>query len=279
MSSFGRLCAPPHHIVARSSSLVLRRSSSIAFVVVPTHYEVLGISENASEEEVKQEYRRLAKAAHPDTAGDPATFRRITEAYDVLSDPAQRVAYDRTLQRGWVTAPSAPRRHRYGRYGLVLVVALVAACAIGLVVATTGLSIGDDCLVGTWRGEAFEVPLRAFLDGREVTAVVQGGAGVILTITGDGKARSDYGAAAPLAGAAGAYRIEGTYAGSTVERWQAGDGRVKLSGTDTSALRFTAIINGRAPDDPVAVNVLDREYPYSCRPTTLELGPYRYVRA
>ena len=249
-------------------------------MVVSTHYEVLGISGSASEEEVKQAYRRLVKAAHPDTAGDPARFRLITQAYDVLSDPAQRMAYDLTLRSRWVTASPTPTpRRRYGRHGLVLVVALAAAGVVGLVVTTTGLSIGDDCLVGTWRGEAFDVPLRALLDGREVSAVVQGGAGVALTIASDGKARSDYGAAAPLTGAAGAYRIEGTYAGSTVERWQAGDGRVKLSGTDTSALKFTAIINGREPDDPVTVNVLDREYPYSCTPTTLAVGPYRYERA
>ena len=78
---------------------------------------------------------------------------------------------------------------------------------------------------------------------------------------------------------AGLDRVEGTYAGTTIERWQAADGRVKLSGTDTSALRFTVMINGRAPDEPVTVTVLDREYPYACTPTTLELGPYRYARA
>ena len=246
--------------------------------MVPTHYEVLGISESASEDDVRQAYRRLVKAAHPDAAGDPAQFRLITEAYDVLSDPAQRRPYDRTLRPTWVPAPPAPRR-RYGRYGLGLVVALVLAGVVGLSAATTGLSVGDDCLVGRWRGEAFEVPLRASLDGREVAAVVQGGAGVVLTIAADGKARADYGEAAPLTGGAGGYRIEGTYAGATTERWQAGDGRVKLSGTDTSALGFRVMINGRAPDEPVAVTVLDREYPYACTPTTLELGPYLYTRA
>ncbi len=246
--------------------------------MVPTHYEVLGISASASDDEVRQAYRRLVKAAHPDAAGDPAQFRLITEAYDVLSDPAQRRAYDRTLRPAWAPAPPAPRR-RYGRYGLVLVVALVVAGVVGLVAATSALSVGDDCLVGTWRGEAFEVPLRASLDGREVTAVVRGGAGVVLTIAADGKARADYGAAAPLTGGTGAYRIEGTYAGTTTERWQAGDGRVRLSGTDTSALSFMVMINGRAPDDPVGVTVLDREYPYACTPTTLELGPYLYARA
>ena len=245
--------------------------------MVSTHYEVLGISERASEDEVRQAYRRLVKAAHPDAAGDPARFRVITEAYDVLSDPAQRRAYDRTLKPAWVTAPPAPRR-RYGRYGLVVVVALVVTGVVGLLAATTGLSVGDECLVGTWRGEAFEVPLRASLEGREVTAVVRGADGVVLTIAADGKARADYGAAAPLTGEAGAYRNEGTYAGATVERWQAGDGLVKLSGTDTSALSFRVMINGRTPDEPVTVTVLDREYPYACTPTTLALGPYRYTR-
>ncbi|MDQ3642421.1 MAG: J domain-containing protein [Actinomycetota bacterium] len=211
---------------------------------MPTHYQVLGISESASDDEVRQAYRRLVKAAHPDAAGDPAQFRLVTEAYDVLSDPAQRRAYDRTLSPAWAPAPPA-RRRTYGRYGLVLV-ALVVAGVLGLLAATTGLSVGDDCLVGTWRGEAFEVPLRASLDGREVTAVVRGGAGVVLMIAADGKARADYAAAVPLTGGAGAYRVEGTYAGATTERWQAGDGRVKLSGTDTSALRFEVMINGRA---------------------------------
>lgn len=245
---------------------------------MPTHYQVLGITDGASAEEVKHAYRRLVKAAHPDAAGDPDEFRLITEAYDVLSDPAQRNAYDRSLRPGWVPASPAPRR-RYGRYGVVLVVALVAAGVVGLAVASTELSIGDECLVGPWRGEAFDVPLLASLDGREVEAVVRGGAGVVLTIASDGKARSDYAAAEPLTGGAGPYRVEGTYAGSTVEHWHAVGGRVKLSATVTSALRFAATINGRPPDDPVTVNVLDREYPYACTATTLELGPYRYSRA
>ena len=246
--------------------------------MVPDHYEVLGISKDATEEEIRQAYRRLAKGSHPDAAGDPARFRLITEAYEVLSDGARREAYDRTRRPAWAAAPPA-RRRRSGGYGLLLVVVLVAAGVVALVVATTGLSVGDDCLVGAWRGEAFEVPLRASLDGREVSAVVRGGTGVVLTIATDGKARTDYVAAAPLTGAAGAYRIEGTYEGTTIERWQARDGRVKLSGTDTSALRFVVMINGRPPDEPVAVTVLDRTYPYACTSTTLELGPYRYARA
>lgn len=282
LETAGRLLARVRRAAASERQAARQRYGSSGAAgsvgVVPTHYEVLGIPEGASEEEVRQAYRRLVKLAHPDVAGDPVRFRLITEAYVVLSEPAKREAYDRTLRSGRVAAPPTPRR-RCGRYGLVSVVALVVAGAVGLMVATTGLSVGDDCLVGTWRGEAFEVPLRASLDGREVAAVVRGGAGVALTIATDGKARADYGAAAPLTGATGAYRLDGTYAGTTIEQWQAGDGSVKLRGTDTSALRFTVMINGRAPDEPVTVTVLDREYPYGCTPTTLELGPYRYARA
>ena len=244
---------------------------------MPTHYEVLGITEGASEEEVRQAYRRLVKEAHPDRAGDPAQFRRITQAYDVLTDPTRRAAYDPTLRPAPVVR-RPQRRRRYGRYVVLVVVAVIVGGVVGLGVATTRLSVGDHCLVGTWRGEAFEVPFRGTLDGTEVAAPIAGGAGVTLKVSSDGTVRTDYGDAAPLTGADGAYRIEGAYVGTTLERWEAADGRVKQSGTDASQLRFQATINGRRPDQPLAATVVDGEYPYTCTPTTLEVGPYRYTR-
>ena len=243
---------------------------------MPTHYEVLGIAQGASEEEIRQAYRGLVKAAHPDVAGDPAQFRRITEAYDVLSDPAQRAAYDRGLRPGWVPAPPARRRRR-GRYAIALLAVLIVGGLISLVSATRRQSLGDGCLVGTWRGESFEVPFRGVVDGRDISAPIRGGAGVGLTVHADGRIRVDYGSAAPLTGAAGSYRIEGTYAGTSIERWDAADGVVRTR-TDASGVRFSATINDRPPDQPLAVTVLDGEYPYTCTPSTLELGPYRYTR-
>ncbi|HEX2192511.1 MAG TPA: J domain-containing protein [Acidimicrobiales bacterium] len=244
---------------------------------MPTHYEVLGVPEGASEEQVRQAYRRLVKTAHPDRAGDPAQFRLITQAYDVLSHPAQRAAYDRSLR----SAPVAvqPGRHpQYGRYAVLVVAALVVGSVVWLVVATTRQSVGDRCLVGTWRGEPFEVPFRGSLDGDDIAVPVRGGAGVVLEVAADGTVRTDYAQAAPLTGADGAYRVEAIYSGATVERWRAADGRVQQSGSDASGLRFRATINGRPPDQPVGLTVLDREYPYTCTPTTLDLGPYRYTR-
>lgn len=247
---------------------------------MPTYYEVLGIAEGASMVDVRHAYRRLVKQSHPDVAGDTEQFRRIAEAYAVLSDPRRRAAYDRSLRRAPGGDHWAPvTRRRYGRYAAALVVALVVAGVSWLVVATIRQSVGDPCLVGTWRGEAFEVPFRGFLDGIEVSAPIRGGAGVILRVAADGTVRTDYTGAAPLTGTGGSYRIEGSYAGTTTEGWQADDGHIRQRGTDASGLRFEARINGRTPDQPLAATVLDGRYPYTCTPTTLDLGPYRYVRA
>lgn len=62
------------------------------------YYEVLGISRDAGEEEIKKAYRRLARQYHPDVnKNDPQAetkFKEIGEAYHVLSDPKKRAAYD-----------------------------------------------------------------------------------------------------------------------------------------------------------------------------------------
>ena len=97
---------------------------------MPTHYEVLGIAQSASEEEVRQAYRRLVKASHPDLAGDPARFRLLTQAYDVLSDPARRAAYDRRLGRPGpepLAGPPASGRRRSGWLAVLALAALIVA--------------------------------------------------------------------------------------------------------------------------------------------------------
>lgn len=58
------------------------------------YYKILGVSENASQEEIKKAFRELAKKYHPDKGGDPEMFKKIVEAYRVLSDPKLRAEYD-----------------------------------------------------------------------------------------------------------------------------------------------------------------------------------------
>jgi len=60
-------------------------------------YQTLGISENASEAEIKKAYRKLARKYHPDINKDPAAeekFKEINAAYEVLSDPKKKAQYD-----------------------------------------------------------------------------------------------------------------------------------------------------------------------------------------
>jgi molecular chaperone DnaJ len=61
-------------------------------------YDLLEVSRDASADDIKRAYRRLARELHPDTNPDPAAeerFKEITVAYEVLSDPEKRARYDR----------------------------------------------------------------------------------------------------------------------------------------------------------------------------------------
>ena len=65
---------------------------------VPYYYKVLGVSKDATQEEIKRAYYRLVRIYHPDVSADPEArrkFEEIRKAYEVLSDPEKRAKYDK----------------------------------------------------------------------------------------------------------------------------------------------------------------------------------------
>ena len=63
------------------------------------HYNTLGVSRDASADEIKKAYRKLAMQHHPDKGGDVAKFQEITTAYETLSDTDKRFRYDNPQAR------------------------------------------------------------------------------------------------------------------------------------------------------------------------------------
>lgn len=58
------------------------------------YYQILGIQENASQDEIKKAYKKLAMQNHPDRGGDTKKFQEISQAYDTLGDTQKRQQYD-----------------------------------------------------------------------------------------------------------------------------------------------------------------------------------------
>ncbi len=84
------------------------------------YYQTLGVAANASQDEVRKAFRKLAREHHPDVAKDKqaaeAKFREINEAYEVLGEPEKRKRYD-TLGANWEQEASRPGGARGGAAG------------------------------------------------------------------------------------------------------------------------------------------------------------------
>jgi len=82
------------------------------------YYDVLGVTREAGETEIKKAFRRLARELHPDVnSHDPDAedkFKEAAEAYEVLSDPERRATYDRYGHEGLRTGGYAPNFEGFG---------------------------------------------------------------------------------------------------------------------------------------------------------------------
>lgn len=82
-------------------------------------YEKLGVSPSATPDLIKAAYRKKAAQYHPDknqSPDAPTRFREVQEAYEVLSDPERRKAYDEYRQRSLIDDPAAVARELSGKY-------------------------------------------------------------------------------------------------------------------------------------------------------------------
>jgi|SRR5690625_879903 len=83
-----------------------------------THYETLGVTEDATQAEITSAFRTQMRALHADAGGDDELAKRVSAAYNVLSNAARRAAYDRTLdqlqpsRRGPAPQPNPTRASR-----------------------------------------------------------------------------------------------------------------------------------------------------------------------
>lgn len=64
------------------------------------HYKTLGVADDASEQEIKIAFRKLAHQHHPDKGGDEARFKEVNNAYQTLSDKEKRATYDQQKKYG-----------------------------------------------------------------------------------------------------------------------------------------------------------------------------------
>lgn len=64
---------------------------------MPNYYDILGVSRESNEAEIKKSYRTLSMKHHPDRGGDTSKFQEINAAYETLSDPSKRSQYENEL--------------------------------------------------------------------------------------------------------------------------------------------------------------------------------------
>ncbi|HIZ46217.1 MAG TPA: J domain-containing protein [Candidatus Olsenella pullistercoris] len=81
-----------------------------------SYYDILGVKRDASDDEIKHAFRKLAAKYHPDAGGDEQKFKEVSEAYTTLSDPKKRREYDQMLMFGGIPGADFGGSGGRGRY-------------------------------------------------------------------------------------------------------------------------------------------------------------------
>ena len=81
-----------------------------------TYYDILGVKKDASQDDIKKAFRKLAAKYHPDAGGDEAKFKEVSEAYTTLSDDKKRKEYDQMLLFGGIPGAAGAAGGRPGGY-------------------------------------------------------------------------------------------------------------------------------------------------------------------